>query len=256
MRIPKKIYLCWWQGLDTAPAIVRRCIDEWRNLNPEWKVVVLDRAAALKVLDGFPIDLSSFYQLQAVSDILRVKLLLDGGIWADATTFPAVPLDEWIAGAVQPSGFFAFDGHREPLDISSWFLAAVPSSPVVAQWWEQVLRFWQTRRRMMTFKESGGFERNYDLDPMIVAPGQSEGVFPFFWVMYLFTYLLRTDQAFKRHWDSTPRMSGASAHALQFALQNGTAGTDVLDRSPVHKLTWKSDTIAERFFSLVGSPKG
>lgn len=83
MCVPRKIYLCWWQGLDTAPAIVRRCIDEWRRLHPEWEVIILDRSAALKVLDGFPIDLSSFYQIQAVSDILRVKLLLDGGIWAD-----------------------------------------------------------------------------------------------------------------------------------------------------------------------------
>lgn len=251
MRLPKKIYLCWWQGLEKAPPIVCRCIDEWRRLNPEWEVVVLDKSAALKVLDGFPIDLSSFYQIQAISDILRVKLLLDGGVWADATTFPTIPLDEWIAKAVFPSGFFAFDGHREPLDISSWFLAANPDNPIITHWWEQVTRFWQTKRRMMVFKESGGFERNYDLDPMIVSPGQIENVFPFFWVMYLFTYLLRTNKVFKRHWDDTPRMSGANAHELQFGIQSGSAEIGMIDVSPVHKLTWKSDVFTDRFFKLI-----
>ena len=39
----KTIWMIWYQGLDSAPPLVRLCIDSWCRSNPDWKVIVLDR---------------------------------------------------------------------------------------------------------------------------------------------------------------------------------------------------------------------
>lgn len=256
MVVPRKIYALWLQGIDTAPEIVKACLQRWKNLNSEWELVVLDREQALKAIGDFPIDLSKFYQPQAFSDILRLKLLQDGGVWVDATAYPVVPLKDWIDDASGPSGFFAFMGHHASLDVSSWFLAAEAGNTLCRKWWVETCRYWQQPRKLITFKDSGGFRRNYEIDPMCVSPTAGKDMFPFFWVMYLFSYLRKTDADFDRLWKMTPKFSGLDAHAVQFSIEDeGFRLEDALMKGPVQKLTWKSDAFSERFLSLSGAPQ-
>lgn len=253
MTIPRKIYALWLQGVDTAPEIVKVCLQRWKNLNPEWELVVLDREGALKAIGDFPIDLSKFYQPQALSDILRLKLLQDGGVWVDATVYPTVPLKSWIDDAAGASGFFAFTGHHEALDISSWFLAAKADNSLFRKWWAEICRYWQQPRKLITFKDNGGFRRNYEIDPMCVCPHGEKDTFPFFWIMYLFSYLRKTDAEFDRLWQITPKFSGLDAHAVQFSIDDEDFRLeDTLMKGPMQKLTWKSESFADRFLSLSG----
>lgn len=87
-----KIWLCWWQGLENAPEIVKICVDSIRrNAHGREVIVITDKNyrdyvtfpahIEQKVRDG--IISKTFF-----SDILRLALLSRyGGMWLDATFY-------------------------------------------------------------------------------------------------------------------------------------------------------------------------
>src|SRR5690606_23029229 len=91
----RTIWTLWMQGVDTAPPLVRACIESWRVLNPTWRAVALDRATLGDWVDlDDIIDISRrdiTVQKQAV--VARLALLKRyGGVWVDATVFCLRPL--------------------------------------------------------------------------------------------------------------------------------------------------------------------
>ena len=91
-RIP--VWVCWWQGVDSAPDIVKRCVESIYRYVPKdsaqihfitfdnymeyagFSQVVVDRYNAGRI------------SLTHLADILRVQLLnMYGGLWVDATYF-------------------------------------------------------------------------------------------------------------------------------------------------------------------------
>ena len=248
-QLPRQIHACWLQGERNAPELVKASLAEWKRLNPNWKITIHDRTSALRELSGFPIDLRKFHQPQAFSDILRLQLMRDGGVWVDATCFPTRPLDDWLPQRMN-SGFFAFDGHPSPLDMSSWFLAAEPGHYIIEKWWVETRRYWDRPRQLKNFKnQPGGFRNNNLLDPIEALRGDK---YPFYWVMYLFTQLLRTDPKFRALWDTTPTLSAEACLQAQEAakISDLTGMKESLKTMPVQKLTWKSDNLSQMFADL------
>ena len=87
-----RIWVCWWQGLENAPALVQKCIASiQRNAGP-YKVTVITEENYREF-----VSIPSWIQersragkisLTHYSDILRTSLLAEhGGIWLDATFF-------------------------------------------------------------------------------------------------------------------------------------------------------------------------
>lgn len=97
------VWLCWWQGLDQAPKIVRACVEsishnvgahpvtlitdtnyrEYAHL-PDW---VMDKVRAGTITRA------------NLSDLLRLSLLAEhGGLWLDATFFCSAPIDDLVFG--------------------------------------------------------------------------------------------------------------------------------------------------------------
>jgi len=50
-NIPKIIWILWFQGIDNAPYVIRKCIDSWKLHNPSWKIVFLDENNYSKYID-------------------------------------------------------------------------------------------------------------------------------------------------------------------------------------------------------------
>jgi hypothetical protein len=92
-----KVWVCWWQGLDYAPEIVRACVDSIRRAAFGHDVIVLDESNYRDyadmpdwLVDKFKNGIISRTQF---SDCLRFTLLAQhGGIWLDATVFCSAPL--------------------------------------------------------------------------------------------------------------------------------------------------------------------
>ncbi|SMF94188.1 Capsular polysaccharide synthesis protein [Methylomagnum ishizawai] len=220
---PRIIWLLWLQGWDQAPEVAWAGRTSWEKRNPGWQVHALDQADMVDFLssEGSKRIFSTPKQPEAMSDQIRLELLHQhGGVWADATTLCARPLDDWLPQAM-PNGFFAFYLPERDRMISSWFLAAEKGAYIVEKWREAAWRYWEGRER----------RDNY------------------FWAHRLFTELHGLDPRFRALWEGTPRMP--SYHRFHFGPRNAQLSQEPppeIERllasppSPVFKLTHKFDT--------------
>lgn len=88
------VWVCWWQGLDNAPEVVKRCVESIERNIPRNKakliVITLDNymnyiGFSETIVNRFN---SGAISLTHLSDILRMQLLyMYGGMWIDATYF-------------------------------------------------------------------------------------------------------------------------------------------------------------------------
>jgi len=137
----------WEQGeaSGTMPSFNKMCVAQWRALNPDWHVRVLDTASALELSPSMRHLLEKRQQTPAArSDLLRLLLLAEhGGVWADASLLPLQPISSFVDQLTAPIGFFAFtfsEDFERPL--SSWFLAATPGNRLVKAWRDAFVDAW------------------------------------------------------------------------------------------------------------------
>lgn len=96
------IWLCWWQGLNNAPEIVKKCVESIKRNAGNHKVIVITKEN-VNDFATFPTWLIEKYKkgiiLKAhLSDILRLQLLsLYGGIWLDATFYCTGSLEKYFS---------------------------------------------------------------------------------------------------------------------------------------------------------------
>jgi hypothetical protein len=222
--LPKIIWLLWLQGWDDAPLVVRACRRSWESRNPEWAIHSLDLSTLMHFLPTDIVErvLSQPKEAEALSDQIRLELLhLYGGVWADATSMCATPLDDWLAEAM-PNGFFAFARPRPDQMLSTWFLAAEKGAYIVEKWRESSWVYWSSRM----VRDS------------------------YFWVLELFALVYERDVSFRAQWDETPHMS--AVHRFHFGpnsaelLAPSPADMEDLLRAPpvpVFKLTHKFEFV-------------
>lgn len=183
--IPKIIWMLWLQGWDDAPEIARISRDCWARRNPDWRVQALTLESLCQFL---PEDVvRDFTQIskppEALANLIRIELLYrHGGVWADATTLCAAPLDDWLADAMH-MGFFAFAQPGPDRMISNWFLAASKGSSIIRDWRREGLEYWKGRTERdiyfwhhrcfaWAYQKSAEFRDLWDKSPKIPAANQ------------------------------------------------------------------------------------
>lgn len=260
-NVPTRIYSFWHSGENAAPPVVRLCWNRWRQLNPEYQLTVLDASMADGVLKGLDICFSSM-SIQAYSDILRVMLLQQGGIWIDATVFPVLPLRNWIGQDLRFQAFTAPGGDRM---LSSWFLAAETRSPLIADLLRRIEAYWAPQGMLCRLFEGPALVSNHRIatrvrkrlcrslgphrhlkgpayfgissqtqafDPAILdtvgdkADSRWKGDYPYFWFHYMINAALADSAELSDYIDTMPRYSADNAHAVQRALIDSSALDD------------------------------
>lgn len=124
--IPKIIHYCWF-GPKPLPRTARRCIDSWRRMCPDYKIIRWDES-------NFDVHQSSFvstaYDAEAwafVSDWARLKIVYEmGGIYLDTDIELIKPLDGILDNQ-------CYMGVQQPARLCTTGLGfgAVERSPVV-----------------------------------------------------------------------------------------------------------------------------
>ncbi|AZO55832.1 MULTISPECIES: capsular polysaccharide synthesis protein [unclassified Mesorhizobium] len=229
---PKIIWMLWLQGIETAPQIVKACVNSWQRMNPGWTIQILAKG---NLADFLP-DLSDPNSIlsrplsdAAYSDIVRIELLCRyGGVWVDATCYCLQPLDEWL-DSVMSEGFFAFERPAPSRMLSSWFLAASQSSYLIYEWRRLVHQHWQNRAD----------------DP------------DYFWFHHLFGQAYQNSRKFRVLWDQVPKISAGGPHIfapyetrLLGAMSEEDREIVSLAKIPILKLTHKVDHSAVREGSI------
>jgi mannosyltransferase OCH1-like enzyme len=126
--------MLWLQGEQAAPELVRLNFRRWASLNPDYDLGILNGDDVDRLLVGFNLRPTQMMP-QALSNVVRAKLLLQGGVWADATLFPTEPLDAWLPDRLKDAGFFAFERPGADRPLSTWFLAASPDHVMMRKLW-------------------------------------------------------------------------------------------------------------------------
>lgn len=109
------IWVFWWQGLESAPARVKACVDSIKRNAASRDVIVITKDNVREYTDlpdyAFRKLAEGKITLTHFSDILRFNLLkLHGGLWMDATLYAVRPLD-----SSRYSGpFFTCSGYPDP----------------------------------------------------------------------------------------------------------------------------------------------
>lgn len=147
----KKLWVCWLQGEDNAPEIVKCCIKNMRKYAAEYEVVVVTN----ENLRDF-ISLPKYvYEKNAkgiipnaqFADIVRVSLLAEkGGIWIDST----VLLTDNLPKAITKSPFFAMHSDNH-LKNNNWILASAPQQWLIVAIRDLLLEYWKYENRMINY---------------------------------------------------------------------------------------------------------
>lgn len=94
------IWVCWWQGKDSMPDVVRVCyerLQKMSGLHPV-RLITFDNCSQYVDIPEALIDKAQKGTLKYshLSDLLRLKLLARyGGLWVDSTIFISRPIDDW-----------------------------------------------------------------------------------------------------------------------------------------------------------------
>jgi SAM-dependent methyltransferase len=140
-RFQKIIWMFWDKGWEKAPWIVQECAASWGRVNPTWNVTLVDQSTLGKFINLEEIPpMGPKMKLQGYTDVIRLLLLkTHGGVWADATVYCRLPLDEWLFSSMK-SDFFAFYNPSNPHNVSSWFLASKKNGIVSEAWYAATLK--------------------------------------------------------------------------------------------------------------------
>lgn len=153
-----RVWVCWLQGMETAPEIVKRCFQSLQDNLIEREIILLtDENYREWVI--FPeyiqekID-NGIITRTHMTDLLRLELLENyGGTWIDATVFCS---GKNIPDYIWDSDFFLYqimkpglDGHAQRT--SSWFITACTNQPIVLLVKELLYEYWKTNSKMADY---------------------------------------------------------------------------------------------------------
>ena len=268
-RVPNIIWMLWWQGIESAPRLVKQCVRSWERHNPSWNLRILDKDnfhdwVSLTIPDRKFTNLKVAHQ----SAHIRLRLLeTHGGVWVDPTCLCMTPLDEWLP-QLDHGGFFAFRWNRDDelrgtfgilrpgrnRIMASWFLVAATNDYAIEQLSKIFSDYWTLndlnnngkRIVRIVVKRILGREpllARYWSHPFITKVLR---VHPYLVVNSLFTKLVDDDPRVAAEWRRASPLSARPCHALQElgpeAAMTGEVSERFLGlRAPIQKLNWRID---------------
>jgi hypothetical protein len=175
----KTIWMCWFQGEKhkSLCRLNRKCINRWKGLNPTWQVNVLSNDT---IADYVPeyfdiIERSPKRTLAAKSDLLRILLLQKfGGVWVDASVYPALPIEDFISDILNDVGFFTYRFFPRSLkrnsgrETVSWFMCVDRQNHYLIEKWKVMfVNKFKNLKRWKTFAFHEALSSLYDSDEKI-----------------------------------------------------------------------------------------
>lgn len=98
-HLRNKIWICWWQGIENAPEVVKACVKSIKKFSGKYEVICITEEN-YKQYVKFPTWIEDKRKKNIISrtiysDLLRMNLLSTyGGIWIDSTFFCTKPCFE------------------------------------------------------------------------------------------------------------------------------------------------------------------
>ena len=220
VRKNKTIWVMWTQGLDAAPALVKKCCQSVAPYQGDYDVVVLT-GENLSQYVRLPEHMEQLYRQKEMgealhSDLIRAYLLTQyGGIWRDATCYQSAD----YPGYVLNSPFFMFSsnllgGHLSPIVGSSWFIKAEAGNILLQKTFNYLCEY---------FKQNSK-PHNYYIFHLVM------------------TMLVQNDEACRQLWQEMPYVCNMNPHVFYFQWHKPYTAqgyAHLLNACFIHKLSYK-----------------
>ena len=135
--IPKIIWSFW--DSKEMPEVVKICINNWKELHPDFEINILNNETIHTFLPNFP-KLKDFNPVFK-SDLLRLSLLKEyGGIYLDASVFLNQRLDQYISFYIENNlDLLVFSSEGHPNDkkypiTENWFIISEKNNLFIEKW--------------------------------------------------------------------------------------------------------------------------
>lgn len=211
-----KVWVCWFQGLEQAPDLIKACVRSMEQTMPDKEIVVLtqENYKDYVTLPGYIEEhiAAGHITMAHFSDLLRMSLLAKwGGMWVDSTVLCTDPAFlKYVSGLP----LFAFKqltlGTQEepPVVASSWFLSCQSNDPIITL----------TRDLLYAYWKEHDFVVNYLLVHLFFA---------------------MSCRRYAQEWEQVPVFNNHSPHVLMFELAKDYSEErwkQIMAMSGVHKL--------------------
>ena len=212
----RRVWACWFQGMDKAPKIVQDCLASIEYWLSDWDITVITAENYAQYAD-IPKYVVDKWKRGIIcdahfSDILRLSLLIrHGGLWLDATTFLSGPLPEYILN----TDFFVYRNgwlDYEMVNMGNWLIwSRQPNNTLLRE----------TLLLLLTYWREFDYPRNY-------------------FVLHMFFRMV--SDRHPKEWAMVPYRSQIDSHLLQRELEepfDQDVVREITDATSVHKLTYK-----------------
>lgn len=157
-RTSDKVWICWFQGIENAPAIVKKCYESVKQNMPDKEIVLLTSDNLLDYVT-FPDFIMEKWEKGIIThthmtDLLRLELLIKyGGMWIDATVLCS---DSDIPKYMFESDLFLFQTLKpgrdgQPTYISSWLMSAKTNNRILMATRHLCYAYWKKNQTMIDY---------------------------------------------------------------------------------------------------------
>ena len=154
----RKVWICWFQGMENAPEVVKRCYASIKDNITDREVILLTENNYREYI-CFPQEIqakidSGIIKGAHMSDLLRLELLQQyGGTWIDATVFCS---SKNIPDYMLNSDLFLFQCLKPGRDgqssiISNWFMTARPNQKFIFMMRELLYDYWKNNDEVIDY---------------------------------------------------------------------------------------------------------
>lgn len=219
----RKIWICWFQGYENAPPLVRACINSVRRAFRGWEITVLSQKNISDYV-RLPDYIVKKHERGIIppaqySDLLRAELLCRyGGLWCD-TTLLCTASDRPPA-CLTEGDFFVF----KSLDLSR-----DDETPTVASSW-------------LIYSARPGNRILLKTRALLYAYWRRENVLKDYFLFHIFFAMAA--RKYGGDWQDVPVFNNHSPHVLQFELERAYTKArweQILAMSDFHKLNHHTD---------------
>lgn len=219
VKLDKTIWVCWLQGIDRAPSLVKKCYEALVKNKPEGFEIILLTSENIHDFVTFPHYIMDKYSKGIInhthfSDILRTELLVNyGGCWVDATVFCSEKIPKYmVEGNMFVYKWSTFD--KSVLKISSWWMYSKNRFILMEEVRSVLYNYWRNENRLIEY----------------------------FLFHIIFSKVVDRNSFNQMLFKEIPYANNSNPHSLQGQLvfeYNEDRWNIMKGLSPVHKLTYK-----------------
>lgn len=189
------VWICWLQGIENAPELVRACVNSVKQNMPDKNIVIITNDNLNEYIDlpSYIIEKhnSGIIPHAQFSDIIRIELLCRyGGLWVDSTvlcTSSQIPRCIFEEPLFVYKSFDLLKTNQIPTVASNWLIASKTNNPILLLTRKLLFQYWK--------------DNNYLID---------------YYIFHIFFNM--ATKKYVKEWENVPAFNNHSPHTLMFEL--------------------------------------